>query len=76
LTIIDVTKSISPLTHYHCVTSESQKRQIGEDIIKRFFRIGLVLTATALMPASAQSQTKIEFWHAMSGALGERVESL
>jgi sn-glycerol 3-phosphate transport system substrate-binding protein len=44
--------------------------------MKRFFRIGLVLTATALMPASAQSQTKIEFWHAMSGALGERVEEL
>ncbi len=43
--------------------------------MERFYRIALALTALALTPASASAQTltKIEFQHAIGGALGERV---
>jgi sn-glycerol 3-phosphate transport system substrate-binding protein len=46
--------------------------------MKSFLRIFLAVAASAFLPAAvaAQSPTKIEFWHAMSGALGERVDEL
>ena len=46
---------------------------------KRSFLAGLLAAgvATAVsVPAMAQQRTEIQFWHAMGGVLGERVDEI
>lgn len=39
-------------------------------------RIGVIATAAMVFAGTAQAATEIEWWHAMGGALGEKVEEI
>lgn len=44
--------------------------------IRRSIVAGLLATAVSALPAVAQQKVEVQFWHAMGGVLGERVEEI
>ncbi|CAN5516755.1 sn-glycerol-3-phosphate ABC transporter substrate-binding protein UgpB [soil metagenome] len=44
--------------------------------MRRSIVAGLLATAMSALPAVAQQKVEVQFWHAMGGVLGERVEEI
>ena len=45
-------------------------------MIRRSVTMGLLAAAALAAPALAQQKVEVQFWHAMGGVLGERVEEI